>query len=123
MPVETALNQALEALTLAAESGGELDRDIYVEARRKLEIMMQAVVSYDAKIGSEDRPPEGDDYNQLLAILEIEVGATKKMLMNLQGMTFTEEQARDYYGARFASAQLVWVTVNEDGQVVEGRQA
>lgn len=43
----------------------------------------------------------------------------RKMLMNLQGMTFTEQQARDYYGSRFDTAQLVWVTVDEDGQVVE----
>lgn len=42
-----------------------------------------------------------------------------KVLMNLQGMTFTEQQARDYYGNRFDTAQLVWVTVDEDGQVVE----
>lgn len=43
----------------------------------------------------------------------------RKVLMNLQGMTFTEQQARDYYGSRFDTAQLVWVTVDEDGQVVE----
>ncbi|MFJ7794372.1 hypothetical protein [Pseudomonas sp. NPDC096950] len=39
--------------------------------------------------------------------------------MNLQGMTFTEQQARDYYGDCFDTAQLVWVTIDEDGQVVE----
>ncbi|EMQ1682862.1 hypothetical protein WEV12_002170 [Pseudomonas aeruginosa] len=44
---------------------------------------------------------------------------TRKVLMNLQGMTFTEQRARDYYGSRFDTAQLVWVTVDEDGQVVE----
>lgn len=43
----------------------------------------------------------------------------REMLMNLQGMTFTEQQARDYYGDRFDTAQLVWVTIDEDGQVVE----
>ena len=46
---------------------------------------------------------------------------TRKLLMNLQGMTFTEQQARDYYGSRFEIAELVWVTVDEDGQVVEGK--
>lgn len=45
---------------------------------------------------------------------------TRKMLMNLQGITFTDQQARDYYGSRFDTAQLVWVTVDEDGRVVEG---
>lgn len=37
MPQTTALNLALEALTLAAECGGEIDHDIYVEAKQKLE--------------------------------------------------------------------------------------
>lgn len=44
---------------------------------------------------------------------------TRKVLLNLQGMTFTEQQARDYYGSRFDSAQLAWVSVDENGQVVE----
>jgi hypothetical protein len=43
----------------------------------------------------------------------------RKVLINLQGMTFTEQQARDYYGSRFDTAQLAWVTVDDDGQVVE----
>lgn len=42
----------------------------------------------------------------------------RKMLMNLQGMTFTETQAREYYGDRFETAQLVWVEVDEDGEIV-----
>jgi hypothetical protein len=42
--------------------------------------------------------------------------------MNLQGMTFTEQNARDYYGNRFDTAELVWVTIDKDGQVVEGEQ-
>lgn len=42
-----------------------------------------------------------------------------KKLMNLQGMIFTEQQARDYYGSRFDTAQLVWVTVDAEGQVVD----
>lgn len=39
----------------------------------------------------------------------------RKLLMNLQGMTFTEEQARDYYGSRFETTELAWVIVDEDG--------
>tara|TARA_R110001592_G_scaffold29089_3_gene105848 strand:+ start:66 stop:296 length:231 start_codon:yes stop_codon:yes gene_type:complete len=46
----------------------------------------------------------------------------RKLLMNLQGMTFTEEGAREYYGSRFETAELVWVVVDEDGQVVEGKR-
>lgn len=44
---------------------------------------------------------------------------TRKMLMNLQGMTFTEQHARAYYGNRFDTIQLVWVTVDDDGLLVE----
>ena len=43
----------------------------------------------------------------------------RQVLLNLQGMTFTEQQARDYYGDRFDTTLLVWVTIDEDGQVVE----
>ena len=46
----------------------------------------------------------------------------RKLLMNLQGMTFTEEQARDYYGSRFETTELAWVIVDEDGQVVEDKR-
>jgi len=45
----------------------------------------------------------------------------RKMLMNLQGMTFTEQDARDYYGSRFETTELVWVTLDEEGEVVEGK--
>lgn len=45
----------------------------------------------------------------------------RKMLMNLQGMTFTEQEARDYYGGRFEATELVWVTFDEEGEVVEGK--
>ncbi|MDH0797534.1 hypothetical protein [Pseudomonas carnis] len=41
-----------------------------------------------------------------------------KRLMNLQGMLFTETQAREHYGARFENSQLVWVEVDEDGEII-----
>lgn len=66
------LELALEALKLAAECGGENDLDIYLKAKQALEEVMQAVLSYDAGMNSAERPPEGEDYNRLLAILEIQ---------------------------------------------------
>lgn len=45
----------------------------------------------------------------------------RKMLMNLQGMMFTEQDARDYYGSRFETTELVWVSFEEEGNVVEGK--
>lgn len=39
-------------------------------------------------------------------------------LMNLQGMLFTEQEAKEYYGERFDSAILEVVQVDEDGEVI-----
>jgi len=72
MPQESALKLALEALALAVECGGELDRDIYIEAKQSLEKMVQEVVAYDLAMSSDERPPQGGDYNHLLSILEIQ---------------------------------------------------
>ena len=71
MTMKTALNLAAEALDLAIECGGELDREIYVVAQQKLEAMVRAVVEYGAKMDRDERSPDGDDYNQLISILEI----------------------------------------------------
>ena len=71
MSQTTTLNLALEALTLAAECGGETDRDIYLEAKQKLEKMVEQVIAYGVQMDSAERPPDGDDYNRLLSILEI----------------------------------------------------
>lgn len=71
MTRQTALNQALEALSLAAECGGELHLGVYAEAKQNLEAMVRAVVEYGAKMDGDERAPEGDDYNQLLSILAI----------------------------------------------------
>ena len=71
MTSKTALNLALEALNLAAESGGELDREIFVVAEPELKAMVGAVIELGEKIDSDERAPEGDDYNQLVSILGI----------------------------------------------------
>lgn len=39
-------------------------------------------------------------------------------LMNLQGMLFTEQEAKEYYGERFDSAILEVVQVDDDGEVI-----
>lgn len=39
-------------------------------------------------------------------------------LINLQGQTFTESQAKDFYGDRYEAAILEWVEVDEDGEVL-----
>ncbi|KPG82238.1 hypothetical protein [Pseudomonas sp. RIT-PI-o] len=71
MPQTNALKLALEALTLAVECGGETDREIYIEAKQKLDKLVRKVVAYGVAMDSAERPPEGADYNRLLSILEI----------------------------------------------------
>lgn len=39
-------------------------------------------------------------------------------LMNLQGMLFTEQEAKEYYGERYSSAILEVVEIDEDGEVI-----
>ncbi|HGA2320743.1 TPA: hypothetical protein ACIRVE_005367 [Pseudomonas putida] len=43
MTMHAVLNQALEALRLAAECGGELDLHIYADAKEKLEELMASL--------------------------------------------------------------------------------
>lgn len=68
----TALNLALEALNLAAEIGGEQDRKVFVDAQQKLQGLINEVAQFDSKMNTEERVPEGDDYNQLVSLLEIQ---------------------------------------------------
>jgi hypothetical protein len=65
----TALSLALEALTLAAECGGELHLGIYANAKEKLQEMVDELLEFDLKMSRDERAPEGDDYNELLTIL------------------------------------------------------
>jgi hypothetical protein len=69
--MKSALKLALEALNLAAECGGELDLDTYEEAKRKLQAMVDDIVKYDRKLDSDERVPQGDDYNELLSLLDL----------------------------------------------------
>lgn len=72
MAYPTALNLALEALNLAAECGGELDRQVFADAKQKLQELIDEVAAFDLKMSTDERVPEGDDYNQLVSILEIQ---------------------------------------------------
>lgn len=71
MQSQSALKLVFEALNLAAESGGELDHGVYVEAKQKLQALVDSIVKYDQEVDSEERSPDGNDYNELLSLLEI----------------------------------------------------
>jgi len=47
-----------------------------------------------------------------------QMNATRKLYMNLQGITMTESYAKDYYGDRFETAILAKVIVDADGDVI-----
>ncbi|KSQ21634.2 hypothetical protein APB26_34325 [Pseudomonas aeruginosa] len=67
--MSSALKIALESLKLAAECGGEIDKDDYLEAYQALQVMIDGVVEHDREMDRRERSPEGDDYNTLLALL------------------------------------------------------
>jgi hypothetical protein len=42
----------------------------------------------------------------------------RKVFMNLQGFTFTEQEAREHYGSRFESAILAKAIIDHNGNVI-----
>jgi hypothetical protein len=78
MTQPTALNLALEALKLAADCGSELDHKVYVDAKRKLQELIDSLIAFDSEMNNEERVPEGDDYNQLVSLLEIQHCVARK---------------------------------------------
>lgn len=67
--MSSALKIALESLKIAAECGGEIDKDDYLEAYQALQGMIDSVVEHDREMDRQERSPDGDDYNTLLALL------------------------------------------------------
>lgn len=65
------LNEAIEALKLASECGGELDLEIYQAAHTGLIAMRDEIRAHDARLDDRQEPPTGDDYNQVLSILHL----------------------------------------------------
>jgi hypothetical protein len=69
----TPLKQALDALILAKESGGENDFDYYASVHRLLEQAIKKVRAYDCRLNEAERAPTGDDYNHILRLLGLDV--------------------------------------------------
>jgi hypothetical protein len=67
MPID--LKKVLDALALAKDCGGELDRDIYKAAYDGLLSLAAKVRKYDDTMDAAERSPTGDDYNELLSLL------------------------------------------------------
>jgi len=64
--VKSALQLALDALELASTDGAENDLDYYVEAHQSLKALVASISNGFHKMNYEERPPMGDDYNELL---------------------------------------------------------
>lgn len=69
MPLDSPLQQALYALCLASTNGGELDRPFYLECKQQLQQMVDQVLKHDLRLELAERPPLGDDYNDLRTLL------------------------------------------------------
>ncbi|AJY53193.1 hypothetical protein [Halomonas sp. KO116] len=63
---KSALQLALDALELASTDGAELDRDYYLEAHQSLKELVANISNGYHTMNYEERPPMGDDYNELL---------------------------------------------------------
>lgn len=68
-PAKSPLDEAIEALALACESGGDLDREIYVSAHKRLELMKAEIIAHDQKLNQDEIVPTCDDYNRIFAMM------------------------------------------------------
>lgn len=68
---KTTIVQAVEALALAAECGGENDQPYYEETHRAMQQLIQKIIAFDKKLNDREVAPTGNDYNALIEILGI----------------------------------------------------
>ncbi|MPQ69494.1 hypothetical protein [Pseudomonas sp. MWU12-2323] len=71
LKAQSALKLIFDALDMVAQCGGKLDHGVCVEAKQRLEALVDDIVKYDQKMGRDERTPDGNDYNELLSLLEI----------------------------------------------------
>lgn len=67
--MHTPLDNAIRALELAKECGGEEDLPQYASAHRDLVRMREAILAHDMQLTAREKAPDGDDYNRLWSIL------------------------------------------------------
>ncbi len=66
------LKTAIEALRLAAECGGDLDRPFYQEALAGLLRVNSQVLAYDASLNAREEAPTGSDFNEVFEMLGLD---------------------------------------------------
>lgn len=70
-PVPFEMANAVTALKLAAECGGELDRQQYRKAHEGLERLREQIIDYDNSLNAREVAPTGADYNALMSLLAL----------------------------------------------------
>lgn len=63
------LQNAIAALKLAKEGGGENDREQYALAFDGLVVLSDKILRYDQKLNADEKVPTGDDYNTIVCAL------------------------------------------------------
>ena len=66
------LKKAIEALRLAAECGGDLDKPFYQEALAGLLRVNSQVLAYDASLNAREEAPTGSDFNEVFEMLGLD---------------------------------------------------
>lgn len=110
---QSPLDQAIEALNLARESGGDLDYEIYEAAHQSLEQLKAKIIAYDEKLSKEEAVPDGDDYNQIIEMMvpsaraeakEVELG---KIWWNADTMAAAVSMQAEYLSKGAKAVELL----------------
>lgn len=67
----SAIELALQALTLAVDCGGELDKSVYRAANDALRSLVDQINAFEDKLNERELVPTGDHYNAMMALLGV----------------------------------------------------
>lgn len=69
------LDDAIHALKLAKECGGDEDLAQYEKAHQDLVCMRDSIIAHDKQLNEQGKAPDGDDYNKLWSLLGLPASA------------------------------------------------
>lgn len=67
----SAIELALDALSLAVNCGGELDKSVYRAANDALRSLVDQINAFEDKLNERELVPTGDHYNSMMALLGV----------------------------------------------------
>lgn len=106
------LKDAIEALKLAKECGGENDRDQYAKAYNGLVTLRDKILQIDQKLNADETAPTGDDYNEILAALGLADSQQEvqpfvgKLWWNADDMAEAQQMQANYLAKGAISVEL-----------------